>query len=80
MLLNFKITFINREWKTHDQFLFRFLQSFFPFAWRVFTAYMYAAFFVYLVVGSCFMLDVNKQLHSRFLQFWYLYGLQEGVL
>lgn len=76
-LLNFKITFIIREWKTHYQFSFRFFRASFLSLGKFLQ---YSAFVVYLVVDRCFMLDVNKQLHSRFLQFLYLYGLQEGEL
>lgn len=78
-LLNFKITFIIREWKTHNQFSFRFLRASFVSLGK-FLQRILLLLFIWLHVDRCFMLDVNKQLHSRFLQFLYLYGLQEGEL
>lgn len=77
-LLNFKITFIIREWKTHYQFSFRFFIELLSF--RLESFYSVFCFCCFIGCDRCFMLDVNKQLHSRFLQFLYLYGLQEGEL
>lgn len=76
-LLNFKITFIIREWKNHYQFSFRCFRASFLSLGK-FLQRILLLLFIWLLTGVlCWMLTNN---FIPFLQFLYLYGLQEGEL